>query len=154
MLLGVLVGAQAGVAIGFVVGVPLLLAALAVGLFVQIRFFQLAAPALVLERTGVFASLRRAGRLSRGQFWRIFGILLLTALVIGVVGQVVAVPLAVVGAARPDRLPRDGGGAAAGAVVLPLPDPGRRASPRRSPPRSPRCSTSTSGSARRVSTWS
>ena len=60
-------------------------------------YFQLAAPALVLERTGVFASLRRAGRLSRGQFWRLFGILLLTGLVAGIVGQVVAVP------ARPGR---------------------------------------------------
>jgi hypothetical protein len=115
VLLAVLVGAQAGVAIGFVVGVPLFLAAIAVGLFVQIRFFQLAAPALVLERTGVFASLRRAGRLSHGQWWRIFGILLLTGLVIGVVGQVVAVPLGVVGALGPTVFP-----GTAGALLLVL----------------------------------
>jgi hypothetical protein len=115
VLVGVLAGAQAGVPIGFVVGVPLFLVASAVGLFVQIRFFQLAAPALVLERTGVFASLRRAGRLSRGQWWRIFGILLLTGLVVGVVGQVVAVPLALVGALGPTAFP-----GTAGALLLVL----------------------------------
>jgi hypothetical protein len=115
VLLGVLAGAQAGVATGFLVGGPLLLVALATGLLVQIRFFQLAAPALVLERTGVFASLGRAGRLSRGQWWRIFGILLLTGLVIGVVGQVFAVPLGVVGAAAPMLFP-----GTAGALVLVL----------------------------------
>ena len=115
VLLGVLAGAQAGVPVGLLVGVPLGLVALATGLFVQIRHFQLAAPALVLEKTGVFASLRRAGRLSRGQWWRIFGILLLTGLVIGVVGQVVAVPLGLVGAAAPVLFP-----GTAGALVLVL----------------------------------
>ena len=115
VLLAVLAGAQAGVAVGFVVGIPLFLVAFAVGLFVQIRFFQLAAPALVLERTGVFASLRRAGRLSHGQWWRIFGVLLLTGLVIGVVGQVVAVPLALVGALGPTLFP-----GTAGALLLVL----------------------------------
>jgi hypothetical protein len=109
VLAGVLAGVQVGVAVGFVVGVPLLLAALAAGLFVQIRYFQLAAPALVLERTGVFASLRRAAVLSRGQWWRIFGVLLLTGLVIGVVGQVVAVPLALLGTAGPFLFPGTAG---------------------------------------------
>jgi hypothetical protein len=115
VLAGVVAGFQVGVPVGFVVGVPLLLAAFAVGLFVQIRFFQLAAPALVLEKTGVFASLRRAGRLSRGQWWRIFGVLLLTGLVAGVVGQVVAVPLGIVGAVGPTLFP-----GTAGALLLVL----------------------------------
>jgi hypothetical protein len=107
--LGVLVGFQLGVGAGFLVGVPLLLVALAAVAFVQVRYFQLAAPALVLERTGVFASLRRAGQLSRGQFWRLFGILLLTVLVAGIVGQVVSVPLALLGAAGPLMFPGTGG---------------------------------------------
>ena len=80
--------------------------AVAVGLFVQVRFFQLAAPALVLERTGVFASLRRAGRLSRGQFWRLFGILLLT------------------GAGRRRRRPGRGGAAGAVGALGPTVFPG------------------------------
>ena len=110
VLLGVLVGVRRpAAALGFAGRRPAAAGgARASSLFVQVRFFQLAAPALVLERTGVFASLRRAGRLSRGQFWRIFGVLLLTGLVVGVVGQVVAVPLGVVGAGRAGRLPRHG----------------------------------------------
>ena len=102
---GVLVGYAMGVGPGFLAGVPLLLLGLATVAFVQVRYFQLAAPALVLERTGVLASLRRAGHLSRGQFWRILGILLLTGLVAGIVGQVVSVPLALLGAIGPLLFP-------------------------------------------------
>ena len=110
---GVGVGIRSGSAPALVVGVPLLLAALVLYLFVQVRFFLLAAPALVLERSGVLASMRRAGRLSRGQFWRLFGTMLLTALLVGVVGQVVAVPLGLVGAVGPLLFP-----GTAGALLL------------------------------------
>jgi hypothetical protein len=109
VVVGVVVGLRADPAAGFLVGVPLGLLAGAAAVFVQVRYFQLAAPALVLERTGVVASLRRAGRLSQGQFWRLLGILLLTGLVAGVVGQVVAVPLALVGALGPLAFPGTGG---------------------------------------------
>ena len=109
VVLGFAVGMQVGVAAGFLVGVPLLLLAVAAIAFVQVRYFQLAAPALVLERMGVLASLRRAGQLSRGQFWRILGILLLTGLVAAVVGQVVSVPLTLLGAAGPLFFPGTGG---------------------------------------------
>jgi hypothetical protein len=101
VVLGVVVGLQAGSGVGWLVGVPVGLLAIAAVVFVQVRYFQLAAPALVLERTGVVASLRRAGQLSRGQFWRIFGILLLTGLVAGIVGQVISIPLALIGAIGP-----------------------------------------------------
>jgi hypothetical protein len=110
---GVGVGIRSGVGPGLLVGVPLLLAALVLYLFVQVRFFLLAAPALVLERSGVLASMRRAGGLSRGQFWRLFGTMLLTALLVGVVGQVVAVPLGLVGAVGPLLFP-----GTTGALVL------------------------------------
>jgi hypothetical protein len=113
VLAGLLVGLRSGVGAGLAVGGPLLLLALVVLVLVQVRYFQLAAPALVLERGGVWSSLRRAGRLSRGQFWRILGILLLTALVTGLVGQVLAIPLTVVGLGGPLLLP-----GTAGALVL------------------------------------
>lgn len=107
--LGVLVGVRAGLGAGLAVGVPLVLLGIAAVAFVQVRYFQLAAPALVLERTGVVASLRRAARLSQGQFWRIFGILLLTTLVAGIVGQVISVPLTLVGTFGPLVFPGTGG---------------------------------------------
>jgi hypothetical protein len=43
--------------------------------------FALAAPAVVIERQGVFAALGRARRLVRGKWWRTCGILLLTLLI-------------------------------------------------------------------------
>jgi hypothetical protein len=108
--LGVLTGMQLGVAQGVLVGVPLVLAGVVALAFVQVRYFQLAAPALVLERIGVFAALRRAGGLSRGQFWRLLGVQLLTLLVVGVVSQVLAVPLTLLGLAGPLLLPGTTGG--------------------------------------------
>ena len=106
---GVLTGYTLGVGEAFVVGIPLSVAGLVALVFVQVRYFQLAPPALVLERIGIFASLRRAGQLSRLQFWRLFGIQLLTVLVVGVAGQVIAVPLGLVGFAGTALLPGTGG---------------------------------------------
>lgn len=106
---GLLVGFTAGVGAGLAVGLPLLLGAVALFLFVQVRFFLLAPPVLVLERTGVFASLRRAGRLSRQQFWRLLGIMVLTALVVGLVGQVISVPLGLLGVGGAALLSGTGG---------------------------------------------
>ena len=94
---GVLTGLAAGVAEGFVVGVPLFLLAMVVLVFVQVRYFQLAPAVLVLERSGVRAAMRRAGTLSRRQFWRLFGVQLLTALVVGIAGQVLSLPLVFLG---------------------------------------------------------
>jgi hypothetical protein len=111
--LGVLAGVQVGVVQGFLVGVPLVLAGVAVLAFVQVRYFQLAAPALVLERIGIVASMRRAAQLSRGQFWRLLGVQLLTVLVVGLVAQVIAVPLTLLGLAGPLLLP-----GTTGALVL------------------------------------
>lgn len=73
------------------------LAGTAVSFFLYTRYVLLAAPALVVEGTGVLASFRRAAVLSRGQFWRILGIFLLANLAASVVGQVIAVPFAILG---------------------------------------------------------
>jgi hypothetical protein len=108
--LGVLAGFQLGVGQGVAVGLPLLLLGVVALVFVQVRYFLLAAPALVLERTGVAASLRRSGQLSRGQFWRLLGISVLTALVAGLVGQVIALPLGLLGTAGPALLHGTAGG--------------------------------------------
>jgi hypothetical protein len=67
-------------------------------LFVVTRL-TLAPAALVLERLRVVDALRRSWRLVRGDSWRVFGIVLLTQLVIGVVSAVVSVPFAIGGVA-------------------------------------------------------
>lgn len=64
--------------------------------FVYVRL-SLATSALILERIGVLASLRRSWDLSRGAFWRIFGIQLLTSLIVGFASVALTLPLMVIG---------------------------------------------------------
>ncbi len=106
---GVAVGGSPGIGVGIAVGVVLMLLALALLVFVQVRYFLLAAPTLVLERTGVFASMRRAGQLSKDQWWRLFGVLLLTTLVAALVGEVFAIPLGLLASLAPTLWPGTGG---------------------------------------------
>jgi hypothetical protein len=98
--LAVLVG-MASVVAGVLLGIVMVGAGVVLAVFLQVRVFQLAAPTLVLERVGVVAALRRSFALSRGQFWRLFGILLLTGVIVGVVGNVVGIPFSLVGALGP-----------------------------------------------------
>ncbi len=83
-----------------IVGVPLILGTVAACMYAYIRL-SLAPCVLVLERTGVLASLRRSATLVRGDWWRVFGILALTFVIGAFVTQVVQVPFAVVGAGSP-----------------------------------------------------
>ena len=75
----------------------LILAGTAVALWLYVRF-SLAPCALVLERTGIGASLRRSAVLVRRDWWRVFGILLLTVVIGTFVSQVVQLPFSALGA--------------------------------------------------------
>jgi hypothetical protein len=94
VLMGMLVSPEFGVFVGLVAGIP----GLAVFLLVQVRLVYLAPAALMLERGRVLAALRRSWALSRDQFWRLFGIVLLTGLIVGLVSQVIGIPFGVAGA--------------------------------------------------------
>jgi hypothetical protein len=80
----------------FAVGGLLLLAA-AIYLSTAWAF---ATPSIVIERLGVFAGLARSARLvgspAAQPFWRIFGLRLLTAVVVGFASSVVTVPLTII----------------------------------------------------------
>ncbi|MBX9247025.1 glycerophosphoryl diester phosphodiesterase membrane domain-containing protein [Actinotalea ferrariae] len=70
-----------------------------IGLFVasiwlSVRLL-LVAPVLVLEREPVWASVARGWRLTRGSFWRLLGISLLTQLIVGLITQLVSAPLGI-----------------------------------------------------------
>lgn len=56
----------------------------------------LAPPALVLERIGVLASLRRSRVLVMRSFWRILGLLLLASLITGVISSILTIPVVIV----------------------------------------------------------
>ncbi|MGK5533947.1 DUF7544 domain-containing protein [Streptomyces sp. URMC 129] len=67
-------------------------AALAIWLWVR---FSLAAPALMLERQGVVAALRRSAKLVTGSWWRVFGVQVLVLLLITVVGGIIEIPTSI-----------------------------------------------------------
>ncbi|WP_103503472.1 MULTISPECIES: hypothetical protein [Streptomyces] len=84
ILLTVATGMDLLILLGFLIGIPL-----AVWTWVSLS---LAAPALMLERQGVFAAMRRSWRLVTGSWWRVFGIQLLILVLVFVVSSVVQVP--------------------------------------------------------------
>jgi hypothetical protein len=61
--------------------------------------FSMSAAAVVLERQGPGRALGRSWRLVRSSFWRVFGILLLAALIVFVASSVLRLPFTVISAA-------------------------------------------------------
>ncbi|MFD4320437.1 hypothetical protein [Streptomyces sp. NPDC058548] len=92
LLPGLLIGGAAGAALTFLGGLGALVAAV----WLMIRF-SLASPALMLERGGVIQSLKRSAKLVQGAWWRIFGITILTQLLIFVFAIIVAIPFLAIG---------------------------------------------------------
>jgi hypothetical protein len=62
-----------------------------------VRVRALAVPTLMLEPVGILGALRRAVRLTQQQFWRLFGILLLMAVVVGFAGGILRLPFSIAG---------------------------------------------------------
>ncbi|MGW6394419.1 DUF7544 domain-containing protein [Streptomyces sp. NPDC055103] len=94
LLPGLLIGGAAGVALVLLLG----LGATATMVWLVIRF-SLASPALMLERQGIMTSLKRSAKLVEGSWWRIFGITLLTQLLIFVFAMIVSIPFVIIGIA-------------------------------------------------------
>jgi hypothetical protein len=77
-----------------VVSIPLFLSGL---VWFWVRIYYLPVPALMLEDVGVLGAIGRGYRLTRSQFWRTFGIALLTVLITGVASSVLSFPISLVG---------------------------------------------------------
>jgi len=113
--LAFLLGTAAMVGVGIVAGVIVVLVLLAptwlavlgsialvfatiVALLVfWVRLAYLAVPPLMLEQVGVFGAIGRAWTLTARQFWRTFGIALLTAVITQIAGSIIEVPFSIVG---------------------------------------------------------
>lgn len=54
---------------------------------------------IVLERGTVFASIARSWRITRGAFWRTFGLVVLVSIMVSVAGQIVSLPFTILGGA-------------------------------------------------------
>jgi hypothetical protein len=85
--------------LGVVVALAILLSALVLVFYLWfwVRMRALAVPALMLEPVGVFGAIARAIRLTRQQFWRLLGLLLLVTLVTGVAGTMLRAPFSIAG---------------------------------------------------------
>ncbi len=90
----VLLGTGWQIAAYGLVTVPVFLAFLC---WFWIRVYYLPVPALMLEGLSVPGAIRRGYRLTRGQFWRTFGIALLTVVIAQVAGGMLALPISLVG---------------------------------------------------------
>jgi hypothetical protein len=91
MVPGLLIGDEAGgalVALGALAG-------LVVVVWLMVRF-SLSSPALMLERQGIVQSMKRSAKLVQGSWWRIFGITLLTQLLLFLVAMIIAIPFAII----------------------------------------------------------
>jgi hypothetical protein len=95
LALAIAAGAGGGV---IVLAVLLLLGALGFSAYLYVRL-SLAPAALVLEKAGIRTSLRRSGELVKGAWWRVFGLLLLTAIIELLVTSVLVMPLTLLGSA-------------------------------------------------------
>ncbi len=113
---GVIVGviaAAGNVGAAIVLGFPLVLGAIAALVYLYTAWSF--APALiVLERLPVISALTRSFALVRNSFWRVFGIRVLTWLVVTLISGAVAVPFeflgTLLGGGGPVLLGPDGGG--------------------------------------------
>ena len=108
-----LLGLASTVAVGALVGVAVLLAraeswgafALVVivavlglvvgGVWITVRTL-LVPPALMLEERRFWPTVARAWRLTRGSFWRLFGIYLLTSVLVGIAAEIIQYPVTLV----------------------------------------------------------
>ncbi|MGW9414337.1 glycerophosphoryl diester phosphodiesterase membrane domain-containing protein [Arthrobacter cupressi] len=77
---------------GILIVFPIGLGAVAVIAWLYIRLL-LAPAAVAIEELGVIESMRRSWSLTTGSWWRTFGIVLVAFLIVGVIGQVVQIPL-------------------------------------------------------------
>ncbi|MGW7579124.1 glycerophosphoryl diester phosphodiesterase membrane domain-containing protein [Streptomyces sp. NPDC054765] len=71
------------------------LAASVVSIWLAIRY-SLASPALMLEKQGVIAAMRRSAKLVRGAWWRVLGVQLLTLLLTGIVAFIIQIPATII----------------------------------------------------------
>ena len=83
-------------------GVAIILLSLAAGLgglvlflWIVIRLY-FAMPVVILERVGAGRALGRSWELTRGSWWRIFGIILLSTVLIGVVTNLLGTPFSII----------------------------------------------------------
>jgi hypothetical protein len=123
VLLGIAASGDGDPNIGLII---LLVLAAVLGTVVALAYlatkWSFATPAIVLERTGVIGGLRRSwglvGSPFKGPFWRIFGLRLLTGIIVGTAAYIITLPITVLLFVAGIAASGDSSGAGAEALVL------------------------------------
>ncbi|GAA4969641.1 hypothetical protein HD597_008805 [Nonomuraea thailandensis] len=98
LLVAIVMNATDASAIGWILGLTVLFLILYVAYYLFFRTrFAFASPAVVLEGRGPVDAMRRSWHLVTGDFWRVFGILLLTSLLVGLVASLLTFPFTLIG---------------------------------------------------------
>jgi membrane-anchored glycerophosphoryl diester phosphodiesterase (GDPDase) len=94
VVIGVLVatGGTAGIVIGVLLGILAFFAAIVLAAWLGTKL-SLVPSVLLLERTRLGTAIRRSWALTRGYFWRTFGIELLVAVIVGLASSIVLLPV-------------------------------------------------------------
>ena len=93
-VIGVWFATEDPVAVGLaLIPLPFLVALIC---WLWIRIYYLAVPPLMLEKTTLMGAIRRNYALTRGQFWRTFGIGFLTSFLASIAGSMVTFPLSLI----------------------------------------------------------
>ena len=77
--------------------VPLFLALVAAMIWVSVKL-TVAPAVIVVEEVGALDGIRRSWAVTRGSWWRIFGIVLVVSLLVGIIGQIVLIPVTLLAA--------------------------------------------------------
>ncbi|UBU14729.1 glycerophosphoryl diester phosphodiesterase membrane domain-containing protein [Nonomuraea gerenzanensis] len=98
LMVAIAMNASGAASLGWIAGLTILFIVvyLAYYLFFRTRF-AFAAPAVVLEGRGPVEAMRRSWHLVSGDFWRVFGIMLLTSVLVGLVASLLTMPFTLAG---------------------------------------------------------
>lgn len=102
---------------GVLVLIPLFLAFIALYLWLYIKLM-VAPAAVVVEELGALAALRRSWSLTRGNWWRILGISLVVGILVGVISQVITIPISLLTTFLPGIISPHGGSGEAAVVAI------------------------------------
>ncbi|MCU1517735.1 MAG: hypothetical protein JWQ75_2456 [Pseudarthrobacter sp.] len=79
-------------AMGALILLPIFFGGVVVAVWIYIKLL-VAPAAIVIEELGALAGIRRSWQLTGGNWWRLFGITLVVSIMIGIIGQVVTIPV-------------------------------------------------------------
>jgi hypothetical protein len=78
--------------VGALILIPLGLGGVALSIWIYIKVL-VAPAAVVIEELGAVDGLRRSWQLTRGNWWRVLGITLVVAIMVGIIAQIVTIPV-------------------------------------------------------------